>query len=61
MIALNGIPYGVLVAAFAVGAWASAAPKRAARITGAMLLAYATIGMVTELIFPMKPREPLVP
>ena len=44
MIALNGIPYGVLVAAFAVGVWTSASPKRAARITGAMLFGYAASG-----------------
>ena len=41
MVALNGIPYTLLVAAFAVGVWTSAAPKRAGRITGAMLLGYA--------------------
>ena len=45
MVALNGISYGVLVAAFAVGVWTSATPKRAARITGAMLLGYAAFGM----------------
>ena len=45
MVALNVIPYTLLVAAFAVGVWTSAAPKRAARITGAMLLGYAAFGM----------------
>ena len=45
MVALNGITYGVLVAAFAVGVWTSAGPKRAAGITGAMLLGYAAFGM----------------
>jgi hypothetical protein len=45
MVALNGISYGVLVAAFAVGVWTSAGPKRAARITGIMLLGYAAFGM----------------
>jgi|SRR5215211_394763 len=45
MIVLNGIPYTLLVAAFAVGVWASAGRKRAGRITGAMLLGYAVIGM----------------
>ena len=43
MVALNGIPYTLLVAAFAVGVWVSAGPKRAARITGAMLLGYAAL------------------
>jgi hypothetical protein len=59
MIALNGIPYGLLVAAFAVGLCTSAGPKRAGRITGAMLLGYALTGMVTGVIFPMKRREAL--
>ena len=44
MVALNVIPYTLLVAAFAVGVWTTAAPKRAARITGAMLLGYAAFG-----------------
>jgi hypothetical protein len=59
MIALNGIPYGALVAAFAVGVWTSASPKRAARITGAMLFGYAASGTVTGVIFPMSTREVL--
>jgi hypothetical protein len=59
MVALNGIPYGVLVAAFAGGLWTSASPKRTARITGAMLLGYATFGMAGGLVFPMRPREAL--
>jgi hypothetical protein len=59
MVALNGIPYGVLVAAFAGGVWASAGPKRAARITRAMLLGYAAFGVAGGLIFPMRPREAL--
>jgi hypothetical protein len=59
MIALNGIPYSMLVAAFAVGVWTSAAPKRAARITGAMLLGYAAFGFAGGVLFPMRPREAL--
>jgi hypothetical protein len=59
MVALNVIPYTLLVAAFAVGIWTSAGPKRAARITGAMLLGYAAFGMAGGLIFPMRPREAL--
>jgi hypothetical protein len=59
MVALNGIPYGVLVAAFAGGVWASAGPKRAARITRAMLLGYAAFGVTGGLVFPMRPREAL--
>src|SRR5829696_1050768 len=59
MIALNEIPYTLLVAAFAVGVWRSAAPKRTARITAAMLIGYALTGMVTGVIFPMNTREVL--
>src|SRR5215208_2053547 len=59
MVALNGIPYTLLVAAFAVGIWTSAAPKRAARITGAMLLGYAAFGMAGGVLLPMRPREAL--
>jgi hypothetical protein len=59
MIALNEIPYTVLVAAFAGGLWTSAEPKRAGRITGAMLIGYALTGMVTGVFFPMKTREAL--
>src|SRR5215204_2452786 len=59
MVALNGIPYTLLVAAFARGVWASAGPKWAARITGAMLLGYAAFGMAGGVLFPMRPREEL--
>ena len=59
IVALNGVPYTALVAAFAGGVWTSAEPKRAGRITGAMLIGYAVTGMVTGLFFPMKPREAL--
>jgi hypothetical protein len=59
MVALNGISYGVLVAAFAVGVWTSAGPKRAGRITAAMLLGYAAFGMAGGLFFPMNTREAL--
>ena len=55
----NGVPYTLLVVAFAGGVWTSAEPKRAGRITGAMLIGYAVTGMVTGLFFPMKPREAL--
>jgi hypothetical protein len=59
MIALNGIPYTLLVAAFAVGIWTTAGPKRAVRITGAMLLGYAAFGMAGGVLFPMRHREAL--
>src|SRR5215217_1771959 len=59
MVALNVIPYTLLVAAFAGGVYTAAGPRRAARITGAMLLGYAAFGMAGGLIFPMRPREEL--
>jgi hypothetical protein len=57
MISLNGIPYTLLLGAFAVGVWTSAGQKRAARITGAMLLGYAVSGFAGGVIFPMRTRE----
>jgi hypothetical protein len=56
MVAANGIPYTVLVAACAVGVWASAGPKRAARVTGALLLGYAAAGFAGGVLFPMTTR-----
>ena len=59
MIALNEIPYNLLVVAFAAGVWESAGLRRAGRITAAMLIGYALTGMVTGVIFPMNTRETL--
>jgi amino acid transporter len=59
MVALNAVPYTLLVGAFAGGVWTSAEPKRSARITAAMLAGYSFSGMVTGVFFPMKPREAL--
>src|SRR5215207_2955558 len=60
MLSLNIIPGTLLGAAFAVGVWTSATPKRtAARITGAMLLGYTASGTAAQLFFPMKTREAL--
>src|SRR5215212_6100987 len=59
MIALNEIPYTLLVLAFAAGIWESAGRTRAGRITAAMLIGYALTGMVTGVIFPMPTREVL--
>jgi hypothetical protein len=56
LVALNVIPYDLLVAAFAVGVGTSTAPKRSARITPALLVGYAAVGGVTGLVFPMTPR-----
>jgi hypothetical protein len=59
MVGLSVIPYTLLVAAFAVGVWMSARPKRAGRITGSMLLGYAAFGMVGGWFTPMNTREAL--
>ena len=59
MVALNVVPYTLLVGAFAIGVWTSTERIRAGRITGAMLLGFAAFGMAGGLIFPMKPREAL--
>jgi hypothetical protein len=59
MVGLSVIPYTLLVAAFAVGVFTSATPKNAGRVTGAMLLGYATFGMVGGWFTPMNTREAL--
>jgi hypothetical protein len=53
---LVSIAYNLLVAAFAVGVWTSASPKRTARITGAMMVGYAVLSMITPLFFQMDMR-----
>lgn len=60
MIVLSAIPYALLTTAFAAGVWRSAGPKRAARITAALLVGYAVTGIVTGLFFPMSTRMALV-
>jgi hypothetical protein len=59
MIALSAIPYTVLVAAFGAGVWFAAGRRRAARITGALLIGYAAVGVVTGVFFRMNTREVL--
>jgi hypothetical protein len=54
---LNGVLYGALVTAFAVGVWASAGGTRRRRIVGAMLAGYGATGMVTGLFLQMDRRE----
>src|SRR5919107_1385015 len=61
MIALNEIPYTLLVLDFAAGVRESAGRTRTGRITAAMLIGYALTGMVTGVIFPMNTREALAP
>ena len=53
---LASVAYNLLVAAFAAGVWRSASPKRTARITGAVMVGYAVLSMVTPLFFPMDLR-----
>ncbi len=53
---LASVAYNLLVAAFAAGVWISASPKRTARITGAIMVGYAILSMVTPLFFPMDIR-----
>jgi len=53
---LAGLAYNLLVAAFALGVWTSGRPKRAARITGVVMLAYAALSLVTPVFFPMDMR-----
>jgi hypothetical protein len=50
------VPYNLLLTAFGAGVWASAPGKRAARLSGASLIASAVVGMVTPLFFPMDRR-----
>lgn len=53
---LVSIAYNLLVVAFAAGVWTSAGPKRTAQITGAMMVGYAILSMVTPLFFQMDMR-----
>lgn len=59
MLAVNIIPYTLLMAAFAAGVWAAAGPRRTGRITAALLAAYTATGTATVLFFPMDTREVL--
>lgn len=48
--------YNILVACFAVAIWKTGSPRRIARITGAIMLGYAIMSMVTPLYFQMDMR-----
>jgi hypothetical protein len=50
------IAYNLLVAIFALGVWKSAGPKRTAHITGALMIVYAFLSLVTPLFFQMDMR-----
>lgn len=53
---LVSIAYNLLLAAFAVGVWKSASPKRTRYITGTMIVIYATFSMLGALFFQMDMR-----
>jgi hypothetical membrane protein len=58
LIAPYSIAATLLTAAFTVGLWTSAAPRRtAARITAAMLLGSSAVGIAAQVVFPMLTRE----
>ncbi len=51
--------YNLLVVAFGVGIWLVASSERAARVAAALLVAYASLGQVGLVLFPMNTREVL--
>ena len=53
---LVSIVYNLLVAAFAVGVWTTTGPKRNGHTTGAVMIGYAALSMVTPLFFKMDMR-----
>lgn len=50
------VVYNLLMAAFAVGVWKSASPRRTSRITGVMIVRYTALSMITPLFFQMDMR-----
>jgi len=50
------LAYGVLLAAFGLGVWASSRGKRALRFTGALLIGNAVVGSVAAPFFPIHLR-----
>ena len=59
MVVLTGVTYGVLVAAFGAGVWASVGQRRFGRITGALLAGYAVLGAVVGVYLSAPTREVL--
>jgi hypothetical protein len=57
MVALNLIPYGLLVVAFAVGVWVATGRTRAGRMTVVMLIGFAVVGVLGGGVFEMDRRE----
>jgi hypothetical protein len=56
MLLASGIPYVVLMGAFAAGIWLTAGGRRAQRVTAALVLAEVIWGFVGGLAFPMAIR-----
>jgi hypothetical protein len=50
------LAYGVLSAAFGIGVWLSAGPRRLLRVMGGSLIAYAVIGLAGPVFFEMNVR-----
>lgn len=59
MVGLLALPYAVLVTAFGIGVWSAAGPRRNARITGGLLVAYAVVGFAGGVLFRTETREVL--
>ena len=57
MLVLSGIPYTVLLLAFAAGVWRAAGARRAGRVTAALTAVEALWGFVGGIAFPMATRE----
>jgi hypothetical protein len=57
MLVASGIPYTLLMIAFAAGVWIVAGSSRAGRVTGALLAVEAIFGLVGGIAFPMATRE----
>lgn len=53
---LSSWVYNILVACFGIGIWKTCLPERIARITGAVIMGYAIISMITPLCFQMDMR-----
>ncbi len=53
---LVSVVYNLLVAAFALGTWKAATPKRTTHITSAMMITYAIVSLVTPMFFQMDMR-----
>ena len=57
MVAVAGAPYNLLVAALAIGVWASPGARRVSRVTGALLMLYALVSYLGGTVFQMDPRD----